>query len=244
MHDARGMRTVVGTLLASSLLIACAAEPSEQGDELAGESANDDDGKHDGAGYYGYFAIRTDDAAGQGYVVSMVNRTSITCADDSKAAECHVDAIEWSATQIGSTARAAYEKAIAAGEPLLLQGDIVVEDFNPNSMFDVNNVWIGANKDAVADGVYVMAKDNNIRCITAPCPNIDETRLNANRSAAISEVDLDASGADQLTIELALHHLTTTGVIVAGDRYYYSGGDGKGRRATQFYTRALVPRDL
>lgn len=103
-------------------------------------------------------------------------------------------------------------------------------------------VWTPGAKEASPDGVFVLAKDNGIRCIAAPCPQVTEIRLNANRSSNISDLDLEASGADEGTVERARNDLYGgPGVILAGDRYYTMNGRSKGRRATQFWTKAPVP---
>lgn len=237
--DILGLVTACATLVTG-----CTTSPTE--DELAGESADDDGGKADGTGYYGYFAIEAFDPpnGNAGYHVSMVNRSSITCGDDTKSPECFVEAIDWSATAFPKSVADSFERSIGRGQQLLLQGDIM-EPYGdePRIMFGVNEVWLPGVDTTdtyfVMDGIFVMAKDNGRRCVVAPCSNIDETRLNANRKAAIDGIKFDASGADQQAIELATNQLTDEGVIVVGDRYYSRGA--KGRTANQFFTKAPIP---
>jgi len=103
----------------------------------------------------------------------------------------------------------------------------------------VSEVWLPGSTTGTVDGVFVLAKDNGVRCITAPCASIAETRLNANRAAAISSLDLAASGADAATIEAASADVAGgPGVLLVGDRFYTDGGRGKGRSANQFWTKA------
>jgi hypothetical protein len=112
-----------------------------------------------------------------------------------------------------------------------------VANIPARAALSITEAWIPGSDTGVADGVFVMAKDNGIRCITSPCPSIGEMRLNANRSAAIDAVDLAASGADAATVEAAEQDMFGgPGVLIAGDRYYTNGG--KGRRANQFWTKA------
>jgi hypothetical protein len=114
-----------------------------------------------------------------------------------------------------------------------------VADVEPGANLSVSEVWVPGSETGEADGVFVLAKDNGVRCITAPCPSIAETRLNANRSAAIDMIDFAASGADAATIEAATQDVAAgPGVLVAGDRYYKNSGRAKGRRANQFWTKA------
>ncbi len=114
-----------------------------------------------------------------------------------------------------------------------------VADVAPGANLSVTEVWMPGSETGVSDGVFVLAKDNGIRCITTPCPSIGETRLNANRSAAIDAIDFAASGADAATIEAASQDVAAgVGVLIAGYRYYTNSGEAKGRRANQFWTKA------
>ncbi|MBA3391495.1 MAG: hypothetical protein H0T89_02570 [Deltaproteobacteria bacterium] len=114
-----------------------------------------------------------------------------------------------------------------------------VSNVAPGGNLSVSELWVPGSETGVVDGVFVLAKDNGVRCITTPCPSIGETRLNANRAATIDTIDFAASGADDATIEAASQDIAAgPGVIVVGDRYYTNSGRGKGRRAAQFWTQA------
>ena len=178
-------------------------------------------------------------------MVSMVNRTSITCGDDTRAPECFVEGIDWSATALPASVARSYQERIVNGEQLILQGDIMGPDpFQPKILFGVNEVWVGAvdttDQYFVMDGVFVMEKFNGTFCITAPCPNIAETRLNANRSATIADIDFDDAGLSDETVNRALEAVNTDGLIVVGERYYSQGE--KGRTAAQVFMKAAVPQ--
>ncbi len=126
---------------------------------------------------------------------------------------------------------------IVAQTTALSLAAVTTAEVKPN--IAVTEIWAPGSETGVIDGVLVLAKDNGVRCITAPCPSITEVRVNANRSAAIHSVDLEASGADEATVSSAMTDIASgSGVIIAGDRFYTDGGRGKSRRANQFWTRA------
>ncbi|MGE0871361.1 MAG: DUF6748 domain-containing protein [Kofleriaceae bacterium] len=230
---------MLSVALASTIFAGCASNSTTGEDELAGESANDDAGKADGTGLYGYWTIAS---KGTGFTVARVNRSSAICGDDTTAPQCDVEALEWFAAGFGEADIAAFEQSIKDGKQLLLKGDIVgVDEGHPQITFDINQVWLAGSEDGVTEGVFVMAKDNGVRCLSAPCPSITETRLNTARSIDITAIDLDETGADEYTVAIARMQLSRDGVIIAGDRYYY-GNDGKGRMANQFFTRAVPPQ--
>jgi len=134
-----------------------------------------------------------------------------------------------------------YLDRIRAGESFLLRGDIAPAPDDRGASLAVTQIWVaGSATGSTEDGVFTFVKDNGLRCITAPCPTITETRLNSNRSANIHEVDFSDSGADDAAQERAHSAVFDDGVIVVGYRYYPSNRS-KGRTANQFFTRAPVP---
>ena len=243
--------TVLCTLLATASLVAACATDDQVTDELAGESADDGEaGKGDTADAFTYFQVTPDkracslDSDCGGFFVSRVNRATTFCGfrGATSEARCYVRSILWDRTAMPASVAKSYEDRLRAGEPILLRGDISPDPADRGVHLSATEVWVPGSETGEADGVFVLAQDNGIRCITAPCPSLSEMRLNANRVASIDTVDFTASGADETTIDLAGNQLYSgAGVIVSGDRFYTHSGRGKGRRAAQFWTQAPVP---
>jgi hypothetical protein len=239
------LRASVFSSFVAFSLFACA--DSSPVDELAGESpADGEDGKGDSAAAFGFFAVTPDvracsfDARCGGFFVSRPNRSSTICGRGVQGERCYVDTLDFSGTALPESIALDYEARIRAGETILLRGDIAPAPDDRGASLHVTEVWTAGSATGVIDGVFVLAKDNGIRCITAPCPSISEYRVNSNHSAQLDEIDLEASGADQDAIDRAHQGLFEDGVIIVGDRYYPSNG-GKGRAANQFFTKAPVP---
>lgn len=254
MHITRSMRTtLLAALLTASLIPACALEEQQElaPDELADESADDGEaGKGDTADAFTYFEVTPDkracslDSDCGGFFISRVNRATTSCGfrGATPQARCYVRTIMWERTAMPASVAKSYEDRLRAGESILIRGDISPDPADRGSHLSATEVWVPGSETGVADGVFVLAQDNGIRCITVPCPQVSEMRLNANRSASIDTIDFTASGADESTIERAAEQLYTgAGVIVSGDRFYPYSGRGKGRRAAQFWTQAPVP---
>ena len=236
--------TFLCSLLAATIVPACATETAP--DELAGESGDGEAGKADAtASSFTYMTVTPDVRACSfnsrcgGFYVSRANRTSTQCGRGSVSSRCYVDSIDWSGTAMPASVAKSYEARLRNGESFVLKGDIAPAANDAGSSLAVTEIWVSGSSTGVEDGVFVMVKDNGIRCITAPCPSVSETRLNSGRAANIDEVDFSASGASDVVINRANEQIAGDGVIVVGDRFYPSRG--KGRTANQFFTRAPVP---
>jgi hypothetical protein len=226
-------------------LAACST--SEPADELAGESSEDGEaGKGDSADAFDFFFADSDvracsfDARCGGFFVSRPNRTSTICGRGSQGERCYVDSLEWSGTALPESVARGYEEMLRKGEKLILKGTITPDAADRGATFAVTEVWLPRAQGGSLDGVAVLVKNNGVRCFRAPCPSFNEYRLNSNRWAAITDLDLAASGAEELMIEIGMNATFEDGVIIFGDRYYPQK-DAKGRAANQFYTRAPVP---
>jgi hypothetical protein len=239
------LRTSLVACLFASSLLACSTETAV--DELAGEDGDGEVGKGDeSSATFTFFAVQPDlracsfDARCGGFFVERPNRSTTICGRGQTAERCYVDGIDWSGTAMPKSIAMDYEQRLRGGEQLLLRGDIVPAANDAGSTLHVKEIWTAGSAQGVVDGVFVMVKDNGIRCFRAPCPSLTETRLNSTRAANIADVDFSVSGASDDIIELAQNALFADGVIVVGDRYYF-GGDGKGRTANQFFVKAPVP---
>jgi hypothetical protein len=237
-------RALLSSALVFSFLPSCA--DSAPPDELAGESAEDGDaGKGDTADAFTFFAVTPDvrqcsfDSRCGGFFVSRPNRSTTTCTRGVTSSRCYVDSLDMSGTAMPASVAKSYQDRIRNGESFLLKGDLVPGADDRGLSLHVTQIWVAGSATGVTDGVFVLVKDNGTRCIVAPCPSLSEIRLNSNRSAAIHELDLAASGADTDTLDRAGNDLFDAGVIVVGDRYYPTRA--KGRSANQFFTKAPVP---
>ena len=233
------------SLLATAIIPACATD--SQSDELAGESDSDGEaGKGDASGAFTYFTVTPDlracsfDARCGGFFVARANRATTQCGRGAAMSRCYVDHIDWAGTAMPASVAKSYEDRLRNGESMILKGDLSPDALDRGSQLAATEIWVPGSATGTLDGVFVLAKDNGIRCITTPCPSTSETRLNSNRSANIDEIDFSASGATDEEINLASGQLFSDGVIVVGDRFYPTKRS-KGRTASQFFTRAPVP---
>ena len=237
-------RTSFISTLAFVSLAACAADGPT--DELAGESKSDGEaGKGDSADAFTYFTVlpsTTQQQSAEGFTVARVNRASTTCTRGVEGPTCQVTSLDLSGTAMPDSVQASYVERIQNGETFILRGDLVPAADDRGVSLAVTEVWPAGTSNGFADGPVVLIRDNGTRCIQAPCPSLTEFRLNSNRSAAIHEVDLQSTGADELSISNASNQLYDGGVIVIGDRYY-GPKDSKGRAAFQFFTKAPVPQN-
>ncbi|HEY4055222.1 MAG TPA: DUF6748 domain-containing protein [Kofleriaceae bacterium] len=238
MRFALGLAAVLPLL---SLVPACATNGAD--DDLAGEADDSlsDGGKADGTsvGVSTYFAIHT--ATGGKFKLERLNASTTTCHDGVKRSSCKVPELDWSETAdtLSLDQRTALTDAAArtGGVYAIVRGR-----FNKKALtttpstagrFIVTEAWV-AKGDGVADGVFAKVKDNGIRCITAPCPSQTEYALNASRQANIVNVDFSAGDISSDAEQELTSDFSTTGYIIAGDRYYL-GSSNKARTATNAY---------
>jgi len=237
--------TLFAAVLSLGFASACSSE--EPADELAGENAEDGEaGKGDAVAAFDFFKADPDlracsfDARCGGFFVSRPNRASTICGRGSQGARCYVDSLDWSGTALPNSVAKGYEDMLRNGEQLILKGSIVPAANDAGSTFAVTEVWLPRVEGGVNDGVAVLVKDNGRRCFRAPCFSMTESRVNSNRYAFISDLDLSSSGASELSVEIGMQAVYEDGVLVFGDRYY-PNSEAKGRMANQFYTKAPVP---
>lgn len=236
------------TLFGTLVLPACAADAPI--DELAGESEVDGEaGKGDTVDAFTYFQITPDARACSlgarcgGFFVERPNRTSTTCKPGESSQRCYVDALDLSGTAMPRSVQEWHTSEIRNGQPILLRGEIVVNAETGRRSLAATEVWLpGSTRGyGVIEGTFVFAKHNGITCVQAPCPQITESRLNANRSTNIDLVDFTASSADVEGIDRGYQQLYDgDGIIAVGDREY-GARRSKIRTANQFWSKAPVP---
>jgi hypothetical protein len=241
--------SILSVIIASTSIAACTEQPTVD-DELAGESAADgEDGKGDAAAAFTYYNVLPDNRAcslnagsdcGRGFFVSRANRATTQCGRGAAQSHCKVFTIDWTGTAMPASVAKSYEQRLHDGEPLVIRGALVPAADDRGVSLAATEIWVASSPEWV-DGVFTFVKDNGIRCVRAPCPNLTERKLNSNVAAVnISLLDLEASGAEPDAIERASNARYTDGLIVVGYRFQGSLGD-KGRTANKFFTRAPVP---
>jgi hypothetical protein len=232
----------------TGLLAACGTD--EATDELDGESAADgEDGKGDAAAAFTFFTVTPDKRqcsfnspadCGTGYFVARANRSTTQCGRGLPQSSCKVDTVDWTGTAMPTSVWMNYAGLLADGEPMLLRGELVPAANDAGLTLAVTEIW-RSPKAAWETGVFTLVKDNGIRCITAPCPNLGEQKINSNLGAIVEDLDFEPSDATDEEIARAGEQMYgSDGLIVVGYRYYTSDG-GKGRTVNKFYTRAPVP---
>lgn len=128
-----------------------------------------------------------------GYFVSQVNRTRTRCADGVARTSCYVAEIDLAALGL----RDEDEGELRATNAVFF-GEIVRRTDVPRlGNLLVGAAWQAPDPGAVAGTMY-RVDDNGLRCITFPCPSIDEQQVNGRVVRAIHDVELDlAPGTDE-----------------------------------------------
>jgi Domain of unknown function (DUF6748) len=199
-------------LLGSTLLTACAADGGTQpgDDELAGENGQDGE-KADGNALQDTFGIYTaqkngaHECNGLGSCthvdLARAGRSTTTCADGKTSSSCEVRYLDFSNLGLSASALAKAQDRLQAsaatpeiGPQLLVRGKYVhgTNPLYPDTdwvTFEVTELWVAQIPDAITDGTYVMIRDNGVRCIDAPCPSLNEARLNSTRNMNINGID-------------------------------------------------------
>jgi len=235
------MRSILGFTALPAIVIGalggCAAPPYS-----SDEPVSDGQGTYDVATTNtAYFEIWSDlrkcaSPMCGGWFVARVNHAKTVCADGASRAECYV--WNFDTTALGVTGREL--DGFYAG--LFAQTNIVRGDLSTQSvvghqvgLFTATEAWQAGAATGAPEGVWVEAKDNGNRCITTPCPDMTEHKLNSVLAANIADLDFSPSGATDDEIAKAWDGYAKDGLIVVGDRYFE--GKYKGRTVTQFYTR-------
>jgi hypothetical protein len=227
-------------LLGSSLLAACATDASSTtaDDDLAGESAADgakadENALQDTFGIYTATKVGAFECNGAGSCthvdLALAGRSSTTCADGTSKHACSVRTLDFGKLALSASALdkvAAKLQASAAtpeiGAQLLVRGKYV-HGTNPIAQgdwvtFQVTELWVAQLPESVTDGTFVMLRESGIRCITAPCPSLNENRLNSSRNVNIDGIDWATGMSDDM--QGLIYDATTQrdGVILVGDR--------------------------
>lgn len=231
-------------LLGTSLFAACAADGTSDSttpgdDELAGENGADGEkadanALQDTFGIYMAQKVGAFECNGAGSCTHVdlvrAGRSTTTCADGSSKASCEVRGLDFTKLNLSSSKLNDVTKKLQAsaatpeiGPQLLLRGKYVhgSNPLNPGVdwiTFQVTELWVAQIPDGVTDGSLVMIRDNGIRCIEAPCPSLNEARLNSTRTMNIHGIDWPTGLASSIQDKIYTATTKPDGVIVAGDR--------------------------
>lgn len=241
---------LVAAWVAASALVAsaCQTPTSTVIDELGDEFAGDQEDIAKAADVI--LTLANDDrecASPQcgGVWAKRANYRKLRC-DGAWRKECYVADIDVSAAGVpAGFDLVALRASIDAGH-VLARGLIAkAPPDSPSAGLNVlyaTEVWVSGT-DTTPEGIYVAISPSGVRCIAAPCPTFREQRVNSTVASTIAEIDFGPSGATEEQAGEAIGHAFGQGLIIAGDRFrfYENGNPGRGRTATQFFTRLRAP---
>jgi hypothetical protein len=156
-----------------------------------------------------------------GYFLSAVNRPRMRCLDGTIQKSCYVAEADFAGLNLPDSD---FSKLFsrANGKLVVFHGTVesnVVGDFGDYGRLVVDKAFSAVTDEepSIWSPLY-LAYDNGIRCIKAPCPSLDDVRLNyENSRRSIIGVDFGGViGATQEQLEAASQALFESGVIVAG----------------------------
>jgi hypothetical protein len=169
-----------------------------------------------------------------GFFVARVNRLTTVCADGSRAAECYVGDLDFSALGLGAGSVARVE---GTPESVLLRGDIVSRssELGDVGRLVVTEAWQG-HPGLTPRGAFLRASDSGIVCITSPCPSFSVELLNS-RLPSVSVAEVDVSSVSSETGDAQAQLGTAEGLLVAGFPIIVSGPAGRalGVDASEYY---------
>lgn len=234
------------------LVAACTDESSD--DEFAGESdvSEGDAGKADQVGsVYTYYFVSQDfrrcvSPYCGGAFYRLANATKTTCSDGTKQERCYAASEDWESLGLGDVGMTKVSDAMnGLGGEILVRATISKRDWGNGlgkfAHLKAKEAWIpqGPNA-ATGDGPLAKVADSGVRCITFPCPSVNEKKLNSSAAASLAELGWHEANATDDQISTALDKMHTDGLIISGARYTVSGpgGSGKARTVTQWWLRA------
>lgn len=173
-----------------------------------------------------------------GYFISAVNRRATPCADGSMSASCYVADIDWEAIGLNGSE--------GAGLVLGTQERGDFPGFSELAVLVPEAAWRAAS-DQEPRGRWFGLMDNGIVCVTTPCFDIDQRKLNRrNRVRAISDIDLSRVRATDEDLEAAWQALENDELIAVGvnRRVRDAGPAGTGLEFVAFQFFVRLEREL
>jgi len=132
-----------------------------------------------------------------GFWLHAVNRASTMCADGSMDVECYVGEIDWTALGLSAAEASAVE---ASAGNLLVSGVTELRSLGGRTVgvLAAAEAWHaewGTTGITAGATTFYSVEDNGLRCLVAPCFNLDLVVLNLGTSDAVSGLDLRGAGA-------------------------------------------------
>ncbi len=171
-----------------------------------------------------------------GWFVNAVNHKHLKCPDGSISKECYVG------TNIINIPNLTLEQ-INQLKNAMNQSNVLIKGYISNTkdygLLTITSAWLSATKQK-PKGAFLSISDNNIRCVTYPCPSIDGLLLNKNIHKSLASYDLNAVSATKS--QLAIAHAVVAkgnGLHISGTYINASGpaGMAHGIVASQFYLK-------
>jgi hypothetical protein len=248
------IRSISFALVSTLAFVGCAAqdEATQPGnDELAGENGQDGEtAKADSVDNFNFLAVHAATKACSNplfcaqYALERVNRTTTKCFDGNYHATCGVRSINWSKLHLSQAKVDKIEAAIEAeandahlGTQVLVRGSYKV--YVDVTAFEASEVWLAQRAHGSDDGTFVRIFDRGIKCITAPCPQFEEGKLNSTREMAIDGFDYGTSAEDALQERIYEATSQPDGAIVVGSRT--TRGSGIHRENLRTVAQAYLP---
>ncbi|MBW2462613.1 MAG: hypothetical protein JRH11_13270 [Deltaproteobacteria bacterium] len=177
-----------------------------------------------------------------GFWLHAVNRASTMCADGSRDTECYVADIDW--TALGLSAAEASDVEASAGN-LLVSGAAELRSLGGRTIgvLAAAEAWHaewGTGDIAAGSTTFYSVQDSGLRCLVAPCFNLDVVVLNVGTSDAVSGLGLTGAGATAADVTrghsaAAAGDLRVVGTISTDTTPGPTGAFGRTLDARQFF---------
>ncbi|HUS30637.1 MAG TPA: DUF6748 domain-containing protein [Kofleriaceae bacterium] len=231
--------------LACTLPLTACLDSSSSTDELDQDDATAGDAsKADAAGgTYTYYFVQQDQRRCAspmcgGVFYRLANATKTVCLDGKKADRCYAASSDLTKLGLDETNTTKVQDKLNYGEVLMRAtiGSKAYPGVGTFAKLNAKEAWLPQGPNPV-EGPIMKIEDSGIRCITFPCPSLNEKKLNSSVTQAIADLQWDHSGASERLVGTALDKLHTDGLIVSGYRTTVTGpaGQGKARSVTQLW---------
>lgn len=147
----------------------------------------------------------------------------------------------WDFSESGLSEEVQADVAGAAGGELIVYGRLGRTQSNGFRSFVVTSVWRGMPGVAFADtDTFYKVEEKNVRCITAPCPTLEATKLHTTAKTLFSDVDVSPAAKPLVDTDWLTYRVTDGGALVAGtfvDGAQVGAGTEKVLKASQVFVK-------